>query len=172
MRKIILLALVFLFTCNFAFAAVPPQQPTKELLTKYNETRFKLESGITYRDFQSAKQELYVKTNLYLENYPDGDFNNDFNILLKAYSNTSDIWELKIQARIDFLPRTEAQYNRNSTKSHLNYTKLLLQDYPDVMSKCKEDERFGFYLDEVIGGLFGNIIDKTKNLNQKINSSY
>ena len=163
MKKILTMVLLLMMAlCNVSFAAeLPPQQDTNQLMTKFTEARFRLESGINYLDFQKLKQDLYVATKMYSENYPDSEFNNEFSLLANAYDDTYEIWGNKFgDSNTKFLGKDS------------QYCKALTAKYPEL-SKCglyiNNDM---YYVDELVSTMFSVIGTKTKNLNQSIKEKY
>jgi len=160
MNKILSIAfLLMILVCNTVFASSQPEQDTKQLLTKFTEARFKLESGVSYHDFQDIKQGLYVATKMYSENYPDGEFNGKFDNILTIYTDTASLWGLKISSPDIFL------FGAGSI------CKGYIEKYPDVMAKYQEPGN-KYLMGNVISGLYTKIADKTKELNQSIKDKY
>lgn len=151
-------------------ASLPPEQETKDLISKHTEARLKLESGVNFIDFQKIKQDIYVATNVYLENNPDGDFNKDFNSLLSDYDFASIIWKYKINNSLDFLPKTKERINVDH--AYFEFTQGLIGVYPTVFEKTKYDPGYGYFTAEVLVNMFSYIGDKTKTLKQNIINSY
>lgn len=169
---LIISLMLFLF-CNVAMASTPPAQETKQLISKYDEARFKLESGINYRDFQKLNQNLYTATKMYMENNPDGDFNKDFQYILDIYSNAEFTWDFKIQYREKYLPAKKKPYDHSFfTDTEVSHVNRLIEKYPDVMAECSGASSGLYEVDDIVTTLFGHIVVKTKDLNSSIKNTY
>jgi len=174
MKKIMLIISLMLFLfCNVAMASTPPAQETKQLISKYNEARFRLESGINYRDYQTLNQNLYTATKIYMENNPDGDFNKDFQYILDVYSDVKFTWEFKVEYGEKYLPVKKMQGDPSFTSDmKVRYINELIKKYPDVMAGCSGASTGLYGIDDIVTVLFGHVIDKTKNLNSSIKNTY
>lgn len=165
----LILLLTIVLVSLTAFAAPAPAQESKQLVDKYTEIHNKLESGISYGDFRLLRQDLYAMTKRYLDKYPDGLFNSDFEHLSKIYSDIDETWQFKAVQGVHFLPRTKEQVGSGKTTNEhfLHYLSLRVY-YPEMMATCLESKEYGYFINSVVDNLLMYANNKTRELSNKI----
>ena len=94
MKKIVLV-LAFLLVPQICFASDP-------MLEKFQELRYRLEAGTTFRDFNTAYQDVYIQ-------YRKAN-DEKYKELLELYTDFRDVWNYYIDS--DYKTRPMNEFNR------------------------------------------------------------
>jgi len=160
--------IVFVLLQAIAVAAPVPEQETKQLMSQYNEARQKVEAGIDYRAFSVLRQELSMATQKFRERYPNEAVTEDFVYLNQIYADIEEIWQLKVEHRVQFLPNNNEQGKARGTSKYFIHTVMLKMQYPAVLNASLESKENGYFVNSVLDNLLHYATRETKIVNDKL----
>lgn len=160
--------IVFVLLPAIAVAAPVPEQETKQLMSQYTDVSQKVESGIDYRAFSVLRQELSLATQKFKEKYPKAEVTEDFVYLNQLYADIEEIWQLKAEQRVQFLPRNNEQGKERGTSKYFIHTVMLKMNYPIILDTSIQSKENGYFVNSVLDNLLNYAFRETKVMKDKI----
>jgi hypothetical protein len=160
--------IVFVLSQAIALAAPVPEQEIKQLMSHYADARQKIEAGIDYPAFCLLRQELSAATQKFKEKYPKAEIAEDFAYLNQIYTDIAEIWQLRVEQKLQFLPKTGEQGKANGTSKYFLHTVTLRMQYPAVLNASLESKENGYFVNSVLDNLLNYVSGETKAVNDKL----
>ena len=164
--------IVFVLLQAGTFAAPAPEQETKQLMNQFTAARQKLEAGIDYPAFCSLRQELSAAAQKYRDKYPEGDATEDFAYLNRLYADIEETWQLRIEEKVQFFPRTKEQGEARGTSKYFIHIVMLRMQYPEVLNASLESKENGYFVNSVLDNLLEQACRMTKVVSSKVEKAY
>ncbi|MDU4961100.1 MAG: hypothetical protein E6X17_10640 [Sporomusaceae bacterium] len=168
MKRSALLAgclIVMLLLQAAAAAAVPSE--AKQLMTQYAEAWKQVEEG-DYRGFDVLRRQLDAATQQFAERNPGDAHLEDFRYLRQLYADLGEIWGLRVEEGVRFLPKTGEQGKARGTGRLFMHTVMLRMNYPAVLNASLESKEDGYFLNSVLDNLMAHADAATAALAEKI----
>jgi hypothetical protein len=159
---------LLVFLQAIAMAAPTQKQDAKQLINQYTEVQQKVEAGINYRAFSVLRRGLSTATQQFREKYPKEDITEHFVYLSQLYADLEEIWQLRVEKGVQFLPKNREQGQERGTSKYFMNTIMLKMQYPEVLNASLESKDNGYFVNSVLDNLIGYAGRIIKVVNEKL----